>query len=292
MAVEKSPVLPKDLVLPSRYEFTGEVLKNAPTPGRVFVGALRDASTGAELVVKAQEDDPDTTIGLRTEANVLESLAHPNIPRLHRAGLDTDLPWIVTDRMPGSSETCEWFNARPNPILAAKIVLSALDPLGYLHDEKGLQHNDVKEANLVCQPDGRATALIDFEYSASIGQPAGDSDETPCTPHYLAPERVGEPGDARSDLYSLNVLLYTYLYGKLPYGHITDTMKVVMAHLFHPIPFFPDTHISGRQVPTFLRGVVEKGLQKSPEDRYQSAGEMADDIQRWLGDKSIAAEAA
>jgi hypothetical protein len=148
-------------------------------------------------------------------------------------------------------------------------VCSAID---YAH-RKGVVHRDVKPSNVIIDADGEAY-LTDFGIAKVLG---GTSDLTKTgvaigTPDYMAPEQcMGQPVDRRTDIYALGVMLYEMVVGRVPFRADTP-MAVVIAHIHEPLTLPREIDPS---VPDSVEAVIIKALAKEPDDRYQTAAELA-----------------
>ncbi len=264
-----------------------------------FCGFGIDAETSDPVFIKARDPEfRDSGLRLSREADILGQFSHPQIPRLVEDGTaeSQEVPYLVSEFKGGSLYPERWLAAYPYPRLAAQICLSALQPLAYSHD-RDILHRDVKAGNLTMKFNGEA-ALLDFELGINgnvhgaldqdrPGVATGESRITSSgevlgTADYISPERArGELGTARSDIYSMGVVLYKLLYGKLPF---TAGLDIVVArkHCFMDI----DLADTDRDIPEALTAVIETATQKEPKHRYGSAGEMGEAIERFLRDEA------
>ncbi len=247
---------------------------------------------------------------LLREADVLESLDHPQIPKLVDVECSDEFKYIVTDAMPGSPAIAEKLKRkRPKPLAVAKLCASALDVLGYVHDS-GYVHRDIKTGNFVLQLKG-AASLVDFELAkhnrgffgdepdfgtAMVSQRLADTEITAPgsiagTAGYMAPEQMmSATAIPQSDIYGVGSMLHELLSGRLPFTFAGET-KVktgeLAARKIEPREdYFWQTR---RPIPPALRFIAEKALQPNVNDRYVAAGEMAEDLRRFLASPSLAA---
>ncbi len=163
---------------------------------------------------------------------------------------------------------------------AVRITLEITDALAYAH-RQGMIHRDIKPANIMLTETGKAV-LTDFGIVKLVGGLQSSIAQTATgaligTPAYMSPEQaMGKPGDERGDIYSLGVMLFQMVTGKLPFDADTP-LAVVMKHVNEPVPmpvtFNPD-------VPFRLQEVILKALEKDPERRFQTADEMVTALQR------------
>jgi serine/threonine-protein kinase len=175
--------------------------------------------------------------------------------------------------MKGNPYTQRWLAEYPVSRLAARICMSALEPLGHLH-EKGVIHRDVKTKNLVMSLSGRA-ALVDLELGLSEEKPDFQPEgKVLGTADYMAPERAcGHRGDARTDIYAMGIVLYELLFGRLPFSG--EPRQVAFSHIVDEIDL---SNPERRPIPDSLISVIKKATQKNRADRYQSAGAMREAI--------------
>ena len=158
-------------------------------------------------------------------------------------------------------------NARP-VAFALRVIREIATALDYAH-KKGFVHRDVKPDNILLRDDG-SSALTDFGIARAL-DPAARMTQTGAvvgTPHYMSPEQArGKSIDGRSDLYSLGVVLYELLVGRVPY-QADDSLAVGIMHISQPVPVLPDALAS-------LQPLIARMLAKQPEDRFQDGQEVA-----------------
>ena len=219
----------------------------------------------------------------RSEWHVAASLDHPNVVPIYHAGESDGLLYITMRYVDGSDlRELIAFGALASD-RAVRIVGQVADALDTAHG-RGLVHRDVKPANiLLTGAPGREHAyLSDFGLTKNAqttvrgptvtGQFLGTVD-------YAAPEQIeGRQPDARADVYSLGCVLFHAVTGHCPYERDSDVARL-LAHLHDPPPavtaLLPEA-------PEFLDDVIRKALAKAPEDRFSSAGELADVASRAL----------
>ena len=248
--------------------------------GMAAVWAARDDVLARPVAVKILHDhlagDATFLERFRREALAAARLSHPNIVAIYDSGSEPDdgreRHFIVMEHCGGG--TLAGVMAAEGPLPPARVVsIGAVvcDALAYAH-ENGIVHRDIKPANVLITEDG-AIKVADFGI-AKAAEATGDVTTTGSilgTVSYLSPEQArGDEPDARSDLYSLGVMLYELLVGRPPFSgetHIATAMK----HLREPPP--PPRSIRAG-IPRALDVALLKALEKEPDDRYQSAGEM------------------
>jgi serine/threonine protein kinase len=169
----------------------------------------------------------------------------------------------------------------------ARMIAEVADALGYAH-KNGVIHRDIKPSNLLPSPDGRLS-INDFGLARVLEQPGMTvSGEFVGTPAYMSPEQITAgriPLDHRTDIYSLGATLYELLTLERP--HTGQSREQVLAQIVHKEPRAP-RRIS-KKVPVDLETICLKALEKDPDRRYQTAGQMADDLRRYLNRFTISA---
>jgi serine/threonine-protein kinase len=214
------------------------------------------------------------------EAILAANLRHPNIVTIYDVGQEGDVYYIVMEYLEGI--TLEALLARQGSMpfdQALHVLRQVADALDAAHS-RGIIHRDVKPANIMIGPDGRAT-LMDFGLvRAAEGTSLTRSGIYMGTPEYMAPEQaLGESVGPTSDIYSLGVVLYKMLCGKVPFSRSTP-LGVTYAHVNEPPP--PLRTIRA-DVPPAVEAVVNKALAKKPAARYQTANVLAADYRAAIG---------
>lgn len=220
-------------------------------------------------------DDADFFDRFRREARAVAALRHPNIVQVFDYDVEDHISYMVLELLGGDSLKTRMHDHRIRgeriPLgEAVRILCQVLDGLRYAH-ARGMVHRDVKPGNILLTKDGRAV-IADFGIARIVG---ADSDTVPGallgTMSYMAPEQGLEgKSDARSDLYSLGVVLYEMLTQRTPFDADTPA-AVLMKHAQDPLPLPRDVEPS---IPEPFERVVLKALAKDPGDRYADARTM------------------
>jgi len=279
--------------LPERigpYEVRGELARG----GMGVVVRARHEGLRRDVAVKLMRDGWLATEAdrrrFRVEAAAAASLQHPGIVTVHEVGEHQGLTWFSMELIEGRSlRQVLRDEGRLDPERAATIVARVADALEHAH-AKGLLHRDLKPANILLTTDGRPK-ITDFGIAHRFR--AEDAEATDGgltgTPSYMAPEQASA-GDAglspAADVYGLGALLYDCVTGRPPF--VGDSVGQVLLALMSEEPLAP-RHLNP-QVPSALQEIILRCLRKEPEDRYQSAGELAEDLRRFLAGVPVEAE--
>ena len=213
------------------------------------------------------------------EAQAAGRLSHPGIITVFDVGEDpeTRSPYMVMEYVKGKSlsQILGAENKRLPLATALQLTQEVAEALHYAHAQ-GVVHRDIKPANILVTPDGHAK-IADFGIAKFNQTQLTQHGRVLGSPAYMAPEQLSdEGGDARSDLFSLGVVLYFMLTGQRPFqGNSIATVCFKLAN--HEPLAVANYDIT---FPPALDLVVSKAIAKDPAQRYQSGGEMARDIQR------------
>jgi eukaryotic-like serine/threonine-protein kinase len=256
------------------YRITGTLGEG----GMGIVYAARDERLDRPVALKMiRKDisDPAASERLRQEARAAASVSHPNICQLYDIGGEPGELYIAMELLEGESLAARIARG-PVPLDdAIRIELAALSALEALHG-RGLMHRDLKPSNIFLTPHG--VKLLDFGLARPIDLAGQDTRLTMPgtilgTPQYLAPEQLrGEPMDRRADLFAAGAILYEMLTGQPPFRGGT------LAAVTHAIVYEHPPALGGSPAIAAVDRVIHQALAKRPQDRYESAAAMADDL--------------
>ena len=279
-----------------RYEL-GEVLGFG---GMAEVHRGHDIRLGREVAIKILRADlardPIFQSRFRREAQAAAGLNHPAIVAVYdtgedppAAGQDAPSPYIVMEFVEGRTLR-EILNAEGHiaPERAMRITADVCAALDFSH-RSGIVHRDIKPGNVMITDTG-AVKVMDFGIARALADNAATVTATQAvigTAQYLSPEQArGEAVDARSDVYSTGCLLYELVTGHPPFTG--DSPVAVAYQHVREVPQIPSSVSS--VVPPALDSIVMKALAKNPLNRYQTAAEMREDLQRALAGQPVSAE--
>ncbi|MEL6104462.1 MAG: serine/threonine-protein kinase, partial [Planctomycetota bacterium] len=230
---------------------------------------------------------------LELESQIQASLAHPGIAPVHDVGMHLGQQYIVSRFVHGRTlevlldeDGCQnRFLARPSD--AVPLVIDLADAMQHAH-ERGVVHRDIKPANVILEAE--RPVLLDFgmAHSSAASQCLTQEGDVVGTPAYMSPEQAAGQSwksGAASDIYSLGVMLYQMVCGRLPFSGDTPS---VLLQVLHQKPT-PPRHWN-RRVSRDLETIVLKCLEKDAADRYGSAQELAADLKRYARGAPILAK--
>jgi serine/threonine protein kinase len=234
--------------------------------GVVYKARQKSLNRVVAIKILAPEREREARFAERfaREAELLAKLNHPHIVTIHDFGETGGLFYLVMEFVDGVNLRDLLLDGKLEPKQALAIVPPICEALQYAH-EQGIVHRDIKPENLLLDRAGRIK-IADF----GIASLAGASDEMAGTPVYMAPEQSNgsREVDSRADIYALGVVLYEMLTGERPAKNIVPPSRKV-------------------QIDVRLDEMVLRALEKSPELRYQTAGEFRTVVETMTGGQPI-----
>ena len=274
--------------LDNRYELVEFIGKG----GMALVYRAIDHRTGHSVAVKILRpefnQDEEFLERFEREATTASRMSHHNIVNLLDVGQDGEFRYLVMEYVRGRTlkDVIQQKGALP-PAVAAQIGIRILSALQHAH-KNGIIHRDIKPQNILVHSDG-LIKVADFGIARVAGSNTiSHSDSVMGSVYYFSPEQAqGKDVTFASDLYSVGVVLYEMMTGQPPFDGETP-VAIALQHISGKAR--PMSEINPA-VPPAMERVVAKAMEKRPEDRYQSALEMAQDLQRalqepdgtWLG---------
>jgi serine/threonine-protein kinase len=273
-------------VLIDRYE-VGRLL-GAGGMAEVFEG--RDRLLARRVAIKVllaqYARDPAFLIRFKREAQAAASLSHPNIVAVYDTGVEAGTQFIVMEYVEG--RTLREVLRAEGPLLAeraAEVAVEVCAALAAAH-ARGLIHRDIKPGNVMLTPAG-AVKVMDFGIArAASGESITQTSAVLGTAQYIAPEQAqGQPVDCRSDVYSLGCCVFEMVTGVVPFSGSTP-VAIAYRHVREaPTP----PRVLNPDVPAGLEAVVLKAMAKQPGQRYQTAAELRQDLERFLAGRGVLA---
>ena len=264
--------------LGNRYEITAMLGKG----GMGIVYRARDLRLQRDVALKVIRpellEDPQIAERFRREILLASKITHRNVLRIHDLGESDGMSYISMAYVEG--ETLSQRLEREGPLSPERTVETAIQlchALAAAH-EAGVVHRDLKPQNILIDRQGQVY-VGDFGISRSLesGDTMTQDGAVLGTLHYMAPEQArGETPDHRADIYSLGMVMYRMLLGKLPFDRgssITAVLRRVQQDV-------PDVRTQRADVPPWLSAVVARALRREPAERYQSASELREDLER------------
>jgi len=249
-----------------------------------------DTSLGRTVALKTLPADllgtPDRRARFENEGRVMASLSHPNLVQVYDVGEFQGTPYLVQEFIEGETLEDVLLSGAVAAPRAAHWIAQAAEGLAAVHDA-GILHRDIKPSNLMLGRDGRIRVL-DFGLAKVQAVPEDGKRSPPSlttdglvvgTAQYMSPEQAsGKKTDARGDVFSLGIVFYELLAGKLPFEGETpvDVMYAILHLPAAPLPGFGTGVLKG------FADVVERALAKEPSARYASMREMAVEIESVL----------
>jgi tetratricopeptide (TPR) repeat protein len=245
--------------------------------------AAMDRYVAIKVLPQHLARDPGFRARFQQEARVIARLEHRHILPVYDAAEEDGIPYLVM-RYTDGGDLNNLIAARPTLGRLVELLAQVAEALGYAH-RQGIIHRDVKPANVLIGRDGDAL-LADFGIAkiyADTLQLTGDGSMVG-TPAYMAPEQFqGKGVDARADIYALGVVLYQALTGECPFVAETP-LAVALMHLHNPLR--PPSQLKP-DIPEAIERVILRALAKNPDDRFQTAEEMAEALRSFSAAQHI-----
>ncbi len=273
-------------VLLDRYE-VGRLL-GAGGMAEVFEG--RDRLLARRVAIKVLQAqfarDPSFLIRFKREAQAAASLSHPNIVAVYDTGSEDGTHFIVMEYVDG--RTLKDVIRAEGPLYPERVAEICADVCSALvaAHARGLIHRDIKPGNVMLTPDGKVK-VMDFGIArATTSETITQTAAVVGTAQYISPEQAqGQTVDYRSDLYSLGCCLYEMLTGTVPF---TGATPVAIAYRHVREDPTPPRQLN-RDVPAPLEAICLKAMAKLPDNRYQTAAEFQDDLERFRTGRPVLA---
>ncbi|WP_455538447.1 Stk1 family PASTA domain-containing Ser/Thr kinase [Terrisporobacter sp.] len=266
-----------ETILGNRYE----IIRKAGDGGMAFVYEAKDRLLNRRVAVKVLRpefvDDEEFLAKFKREAEAVANISHPNIVNVYDVGCDGKVNYIVMEYVDGLNlKEIIKNEGTLDEYTALDITKQIAKALGAAH-KKGVIHRDIKPHNILISKEGRDVKVTDF----GIAKAATNSTMTNIgsiigSVHYFSPEQAkGRSVKNNADLYSLGIVLYEMLLGKVPFKG-DSPISIALQHINEDIEF---TSEEKTKIPQSIRTLIKKLTEKQPEDRYQSSEEVIEDIE-------------
>ncbi len=270
--------------LDGRYEITELIGEGGMADVYKAVDVVDGKNIAVKILKKEFAESEEFLRRFRNESKAIAVLSHPNIVKIYDVGFSEKIQYIVMEYIDGitlkeyieNERVLSWKDA-------VHFVTQILRALQHAH-ERGIVHRDIKPQNIMMFTDG-TIKVMDFgiaKFAREEGKTA--TDQAIGTVHYISPEQArGDITDAKSDLYSVGVMLYEMLTGQKPFD--TDNPVSIAVMHMHNVAELPRR--INPDIPVPLEEIIVHAMEKVPDDRYQTAIEMIKDIDRFKADPDV-----
>ncbi len=274
-------ILEKNRIINDRYK----IIEKIGVGGMAIVYKANDLKLDRDITFKVlkQEfiEDEEFINRFSTEAIAAAQLSDANIVSVYDVGNDGDIYYIVMEYIDGFTLKELIYNKAPfSDEDAAEIAIQIASALDHAH-LNGIVHRDIKPENvLIAKVGDEGKAMVTDFGIAKAAKLDSAADEYMGSIHYFSPEQAkGDDVDNRSDIYSLGIVLYEMVTGRLPFDG-DEPLDLAMQHIKNPIP---DPRDINPDVSEEIVDIIKKACSKEPRNRYQSAREMMNDLKQAIG---------
>jgi len=258
-----------------RYQIVEKIGKG--TTGLVYKGMDPKINRLVAIKVIRFSDDFDEEMvdeireRFLREAEIAGKLSHPGIVTIHDVGEDDDLTYMAMEYLEGESLNHYCSNEKRLTLTRVlDVVAKVAEALDYAH-KQGVIHRDIKPANIMLLRNGNIK-VTDFGIAKAISSSRTKTGVILGTPNYMSPEQImGHKIDARTDIFSLGVLFFQLLTGKLPFHG--ENLSALLYHITQGK--HPSVRLIESGIPKACEQIIDKALAKNPKDRFRTAGQMA-----------------
>ncbi|MCC0653023.1 MULTISPECIES: Stk1 family PASTA domain-containing Ser/Thr kinase [unclassified Clostridioides] len=265
-----------DTILGNRYE----IIRKIGDGGMAFVYEAKDRLLNRTVALKVLRpefvDDDEFLTKFKREAEAVASLSHPNIVNVYDVGEDGKVHYIVMEFVDGKNlKEIIQDEGILDEYTALDITKQIAMALSAAH-KKGIIHRDIKPHNILISNEGRVVKVADFGIAKAVSNSTMTNIGSIIgSVHYFSPEQAkGKFVTNNADLYSLGIVLYEMLIGKVPFRG-DSPISIALQHINDDIDFTSEEKV---RIPQSVRTTIKKLTEKSSADRYQTAEELIEDI--------------
>ena len=267
----------EETILGNRYQ----IIRKIGDGGMAFVYQAKDKLLNRIVAVKVLRpefaDDAEFLAKFKREAEAVANITHPNIVNVYDVGQEDKVHYIVMEYVDGQNLKEIIKNEGVlDEYTALDITKQIAQALSAAH-KKGVIHRDIKPHNILISNEGRQVKVADFGIAKAVSNSTiTNIGSIIGSVHYFSPEQAkGQPVAKNADLYSLGIVLYEMIIGRVPFRG-DSPISIALQHINEDIEF---TQEEKTKIPHSVRTLISKLTEKSPEDRYQSAEEVIEDIE-------------
>lgn len=270
--------------LDGRYEITELIGTGGMADVYKGMDVVENKAVAVKILKNEYSENEEFLRRFRNESKAIAVLNHPNIVKIYDVGFTDSIQYIIMEYIDG--ETLKEYITKEDKVSwkdTIHFVVQILRALQHAHD-KGVVHRDIKPQNIMVFNDG-TVKVMDFgiaKFARDEGKTA--TDQAIGSVHYISPEQAsGATTDAKSDIYSVGVMMYEMLTGKKPF----DSDNPVAIALMHTRDIPERPRAVNPDIPDGLEEIVLRAMEKDPSDRYQNADEMIEDLEKFKADPSV-----
>ena len=273
-------------IFSDRYQLVRHIARGGMAQVYLAQDLLLDRPVALKVLFPELSTDENFVRRFRREAQAAANLSHPNIVSVYDWGQGDRTYFIVMEYVDGETLSARIRQGPIDPSRAAATGADVAGALEYAHRHNVI-HRDVKPANVLIDQSG-TVKVTDFGIARAAGISEGltQAGSVMGTATYFSPEQAqGLPADARTDVYSLGIVLYEMVAGRPPFQG-ENPVSIAYKHVREtPVPL---RHVNPT-VPAAYEAIVDRAIAKSADDRYQTSGELQSDLQRFMAGQPVAA---